>query len=224
MHMRKLSFRAFGILGALLLSVAMGSCLLPQGRVSSALVYTFVPSRITVQAGETIPGTDIRYSHQGENGAHVIINGQQALKRQGDSLNWSGEPRPGVKVELRMRVVWISDAQMELLGTTKVTVQNAQPRRAAIVTSSPMEYGGAVAYNVRQGNTIPGTLLTYEGETEEGARLGNVDGYPFRRAGDSILWEGMLVDDVYVRLDLRAVQYSERSLSVGGWATLWIGQ
>jgi hypothetical protein len=160
----------------------------------------------------------------GENGAQVIINGQQALKRQGDSLNWSGEPRPGVKIELRMRVVWISEAQIELLGTTKVTVQNAQPRRAAIVTSSPMEYGGAVAYNVSKGNRIPGTLLTYEGETDEGARLGNMDSYPFRRAGDSILWEGMLVDDVYVRLDLRAVQYGERSLSVGGWATVWIGQ
>ena len=224
MLMRKLRFRALWILGALLLSLAMGSCLLPQGRVSSALVYTFVPSRITVQVGETIPGTDIRYSHQSENGAHVIISGQPALKRQGDSLNWSGEPRPGVKVDLKLRVVWISDAQIELLGTTKVTVQNAQPRRAAIVTSSSMEYGGAVAYNVRKGNEIPGALLTYEGETEEGARLGNMDAYPFRRAGDSILWEGMLVDDVYVRLDLRAVQYNERSLSVGGWATLWIGQ
>jgi hypothetical protein len=222
--MHKLGVRAFWAIGALLFSLVMASCLLPQGRLSSALVYTFVPSRITVQVGETIPGTDIRYSHIGENGAHVTIDGQPALKRQGDSLNWSGEPRPGVKVDLRLRVVWISDAQIELLGTTKVTVQDAQPRRAAIVTSSPMEYGGAVAYNVRKGNTIPGTLLTYEGETEEGARLGNVDGYPFRRAGDSIFWEGMLVDDVYVRLDLRAVQYGERSLSVGGWATLWIGQ
>jgi hypothetical protein len=222
--MHKLGVRAFWAIGTLLFSLVMASCLLPQGRLSSALVYTFVPSRITVQVGETIPGTDIRYSHMDENGAHVTIDGQPALKRQGDSLNWSGEPRPGVKVDLRLRVVWISDAQIELLGTTKVTVQDAQPRRAAIVTSSPMEYGGAVAYNVRKGNTIPGTLLTYEGETEEGARLGNVDGYPFRRAGDSIFWEGMLVDDVYVRLDLRAVQYGERSLSVGGWATLWIGQ
>jgi hypothetical protein len=221
--MRKLRFRAFWLTSALLLLLVMAGCLLRQGRASSALVYT-LPTRITIQAGETLAGADIRYSHMDENGAHVTINGQPALKRRGDSVNWSGEPRPDVNVDLRLRVVWINEAQIELLGTAKVTVKNAQPRRTDLVTPSPMEYGGPVAYNVSQGSTIPGTLLTYEGETEDGARLGHMDGYPFRRVGDSIFWEGTLADGVYVRLDLRAVQYSERRLSIGGWATLWIGQ
>ncbi|MBC7237480.1 MAG: hypothetical protein H5T69_16685 [Chloroflexi bacterium] len=207
---------------AVCLILLLTGCLLGSSKPSSELVYK-LPTRITLDVGETLPGTDIRYVNMGEDGAHLLIHGRPALKRKGDSLDWSGQMREGVKVDLRLRIVWFNNAQLQLLGTATVTVSNPQPRRATISTSSPIEYGGPVVYGVDRGAKIPGTTLTYEAKTDEGAKLGNTDAYPYRKIGDSIFWEGVLRDGVYLRLDVRVLQYDERHLRLGGLATIWIG-
>ena len=60
------------------------------------------------------------------------------------------------------------------------------------------------------------------GETEKGAHLGNVEGYPYREVGDSIVWRGQLRDRLWLELNLRTALISEKSLNVAGIAELWI--
>jgi hypothetical protein len=84
-------------------------------------------------------------------------------------------------------------------------------------------FGNApVAYTVQKNGAIPGTLLTYEGKTDEGAELGGMDDYPYRKSGDSIVWTGAIKENVWLQLDLRVGVYTEQTLAVAGLASLWI--
>jgi len=214
--------RALLWIGSVLAVAVVVGCLGKPGRGSSTLTYR-LPTKLSVTAGSTIPGTDIRYERMTKDGARVIIEGQPALKRRGDSLDWSGSPLDGVEVDLKLRVAWVTEDELHLLGTAKVVIAEASPRTEPIVTSSAIKYVGPVAYGVGKEAAIPGSTLTYEGETAEGARLGGMDEYPYRRTGDSILWEGALRDHVYARVDVRVLQFDNKGLRVGGLVTLWIG-
>ncbi|HHX64114.1 MAG TPA: hypothetical protein GX702_04400 [Chloroflexi bacterium] len=194
-----------------------------RNRVQPGSLLYNLPTTITISRGETLPGTSVRYDGMDDRGARVIIDGQTALKRRGDSLDWDGEPVPGVPVELRMRVIWYTEDQLHLVGTGRIEVHDAQPRVGTISTSSPISYSGPVAYSVDRGSRIPGTIISYEGHSEEGVRIGGIEGYPYRRLGDSIFWEGRLRDGVYIRIDVRVVQYDDRALRVVGPVTLWLG-
>ena len=203
-------------------SVLLTGCLLRPGKQPSRLTYK-LPTKVTVAMGEVLPGTDIRYDHLSERGAIVMIKGQEALKRKGDSLDWRGSPLSGVSLDLGLRVAWHTEDELHLAGIAKVVIEDAQPRAATIPTSSPIKYGGPVVYGLAKGAAIPGSTVTYEGETEEGVKLGGIQGYPYRKVGDSIFWEGSLRDDVHIRLDVRVLQFDSKGLRVGGLATLWLG-
>lgn len=203
-------------------SVLLTGCLLRPGKQPSRLTYK-LPTKLTVAVGETLPGTDIRYDHLTERGAIVLIEGQEALKRKGDSLDWRGSLLPGVSLDLGLRVAWHTEDELHLVGMAKVVIEDAQPRAATISTSSPIKYSGPVVYGLAKGAAIPGSTVTYDGESDEGVKLGGIQGYPYRRVGDSIFWEGLLRDDVYIRLDVRVLQFDSKGLRVGGLATLWLG-
>ena len=79
-----------------------------------------------------------------------------------------------------------------------------------------------MAYNVARGKYIPGTLVKYLGKEKEGAHLEGVEGHPYRKIADSIVWEGKLRENVYLRLNLRVLFITEDTLRVGGMATIWI--
>ena len=85
-----------------------------------------------------------------------------------------------------------------------------------------MTYYAPVAYGMAPGALIPGTLYSYVGTTEEGAELSGIEGYPYRKSGDSIIWNGKLRDGVYLKLNARVVQYDDKGLRVGGIATIVI--
>ncbi|HUT21007.1 MAG TPA: hypothetical protein VM366_17785, partial [Anaerolineae bacterium] len=188
----------------------------------SALHYT-LPTRLIVQAGSHLPGTAIQYLGESEKGAHVLIEGQEAVKRVGDSLNWRGEPLSGAEISLALRVLSYNAESLQLIGTAEVDVSGAQPRAAPMVKTAPITHNGLVAYRVSKGHTVPGSTIVYEGSSEEGARLGGIAGYPFRKSGDSIVWEGLLLDGLYLSLELRLVQYDEQSMNVAGVVTFWFG-
>jgi len=212
---------------ALVLAVLLGGtvgCTIQPGQQSSKLTYK-LPTVLTVGLGEALPGTDLVYSEHSEDGAVFLVGGQRALKRQGDSLTWEGEPVAGAKVKLDLRVAWYNEQSVHLAGTAHVTVNGANPQALPPATESPIKYSGAVAYSLAKGALIPGTLLSFVGQHEQGAELGGLpeNDYPYRHAGDSILWEGHLRDDVHIKLELRVIQYSERTLRVGGLVTLWLG-
>lgn len=197
-------------------------CLLRPGERSDRLTYN-LPVKLTIAVNSDLPGTAIRYVRMTEQGAIVLIKGQEALKRTGDSLDWSGSPVPGVSVDLRSRIAWYTEKELHVIGTAKIVVENVAPRAATPPKTALMQYGGPVAYGLARGAFIPGSVLTYDGQTDEGAKVGGLTGYPYRQVGDSIYWEGMLRDKVYIRLDLRVIQFDAKGLRVGGLVNLWIG-
>jgi hypothetical protein len=214
--------RRWACVGIMALSVLLVTGCLLRPANPNQITYR-LPTQITVAVGHEIPGTTIRFESMGEQGAYLRIQGQQALKRKGDSVNWKGNPLPGVAVELKLRVAWYTAEELYLVGTAKVVVDEIHPQMAKIETLSPIKYSGPVIYNVNKGATIPGATWTYEGRTEEGAKLGGIEGYPYRAVGDSIFWEGKLRERVYIRLDLRALQFDDKGLRVGGIVTVWLG-
>jgi hypothetical protein len=180
------------------------------------------PVEIGIEQGSFLPGTDIQYLGETSNGAQVLIGSQRATKRIGDSIRWEGEMVPGVTVDLSLRIVFATQDKLQTAGTVRVTVTGAQPVVQTADTSAPVHYVLPVVYRVDRGAAIPGTTITYEGQEPEGARLGNIDGYPYRRIGDSILWEGRLLPGVWLDLVARAALIGEDQLDVVGTADLWI--
>jgi hypothetical protein len=181
-----------------------------------------LPTGFSVKVGEALPATNIQFVSQDDTGVHLLIDGQEALKRKGDSLDWDGEPVPGVTTKLRLRIVWYTAEELYLAGTGAVTVADVQPAEAEVAEDAAIKYTGAVTYSVRQGERVPGSLVTYEGATDSGAQFSGAGDYPYRKAGDSVYWEGRLRDGVSIRLDLRLVEYSENRATLAGLVTLWV--
>ncbi|AOY79835.2 hypothetical protein BJP36_07730 [Moorena producens JHB] len=199
-----------------------------QPRSNSTLVYKG-PVRQEVKAGSLIPGTDIRYiSRTEDKTAEVLINGQRAFKRSGDSLDWTGSPLRGVEMRLNQRVLVYSDERLQAGGTVRLTVDGVSsqpgwvPQVPDQTNPSLVVYKVPVLYQVKQGETIPGTTLSYTGKTEKGAQLGGLPAgeSPYRQGGDSISWRGELRPRVYLDLVVRTAFYNEDRLNVTGFATV----
>jgi hypothetical protein len=212
--------KIFAILGLLLVGVV--SCGPSSGKGSVELAYT-APVEVSVKAGENLPGTSIRYVGKSEKGAEVLIAGQHAFKQKGDSLDWKGDPVEGASVDLSLRILRFTEDTLHLVGTGKVVVRQPNPQPAFIQTDWPLKFTNApVTYGVARNEYIPGTTVEYLGKEEEGAHLGGIDGYPYRKGADSILWEGKIREKVYLRLNVRVLYIGENSLRVGGTADIWI--
>jgi hypothetical protein len=212
--------KIFAILGLLLVGVV--SCGPSSGKGSVELAYT-APVEVSVKAGENLPGTSIRYVGKSEKGAEVLIAGQHAFKQKGDSLDWKGDPVEGASVDFSLRILRFTEDTLHLVGTGKVVVRQPDPQPAFIQTDWPLKFTNApVTYGVARNEYIPGTTVEYLGKEEEGAHLGGIDGYPYRKGADSILWEGKIREKVYLRLNVRVLYIGENSLRVGGMADIWI--
>ncbi|NLT74787.1 MAG: hypothetical protein GXX94_11470 [Chloroflexi bacterium] len=208
----------------LLLSMGLAGCLSHTDATPQALTYN-LPTTLSISRGMALPGTGIVYEAPADEGVYLTINGQRALKRIGDSVQWSGPLAAETEAKLDLRLVWTSAEKVDLAGTAEVVIRDAAPQSGTAITSSTVSFGGPVAYGVAQGSYIPGTTLTYVGETEQGAELGGLyNEFPYRQIGDSIVWEGSLRDGVYLRTELRTVQYDRNGLRLAGVATLWLGQ
>ncbi len=94
---------------------------------------------------------------------------------------------------------------------------------ASAPEETPMKYSNApVTYHVRKGHNIPGTLVEYLGKAEEGVELDGVEGYPYRKLGDSIVWEGKLRERVFLQLNVRVILIAEDFIRVAGTANLFL--
>jgi hypothetical protein len=206
---------------ALALLVVLSTCIPGSRGQESTLAYSG-PVEMGIAKGEFLPGTDILYAGKGEEGALVLIGGQQALKKAGDSLNWKGDLAGGVGADLKLRIVYIGEEELHAAGSAEVTVKDPAPRPASPDELAPIHYKLPVAYRVKKGAPIPGTPYLYAGKTDQGARLANLEGYPFRELGDSIGWKAQLRDGVWLDLNLRTVLMTDRTLGVAGTADLWI--
>lgn len=207
---------------ALVAAFVSAGCLSDVSSQGEGLTYVLV-SDVTVEVGESVPGTTLQYLGSGERGAHVTIDGQESWKRVGDSLDWSGDLAPCAASDLSLRILSYNDESMHLVGTTTIAVEAPEPREGGTVKTSPVTYGGLVAYGVPVGSVIPGSTIRYEGPTADGAELAGVEGYPYRKAGDSIHWEGTVCPDVHLSLEVRLVQFDEEAMRVAGVVNLWFG-
>ncbi len=205
--------------GLLLVSgVFLGAC----ARSGDGLVYTG-PTELTVKAGEYVPGTPIQFVRAGERGAEMRIEGQDAIKLVGDSLKWAGPVGENVRLSVNLRILHISEERLITSGVVTIRVYNVTPRATSVADERPVRYTLPVAYKVNTGETIPGTTIRYVGPEEgKGARLEGVEGYPYRAIGDSILWDGTLLPNVDLQLNVRVLFFNEEFLQVLGTATVGI--
>jgi hypothetical protein len=203
--------------------VVLGVSACTQQLPSGAMEYSAAFER-GISAGQSLPGTDIKYLGKTDQGAQMSIGGQAALKRTLDSLTWRGEPVPGVSVNYNLRIISFDDKSLQTGGTAKVVVSNVKAQ-AVSPTSLPKDaltFKGVVTYKVPQGKTIPGTTITYDSKTPDGAKLGGIEGYAFRKEADSIAWVGKLSDECFLQLDLRLLVYTDSAMQVTGTATLYL--
>lgn len=191
----------------------------PPPGAERVLVYKG-PVTLSVDAGGFIPGTNVRYVGSTAEGAELRFGDLKAIKKVADSVDWEGTPAEGVRLDLHARVVRFSPQELNLAGTVQITVADPEPEPGEVGEEAPIHYTAPVAYNVARGETIPGTTITYVGEKEQGAELGGVEGYPYRKALDSIVWKGRLRPNVTLELNLRVVRYTEKDLQVTGLADL----
>ena len=91
------------------------------------LIYT-APYEMGVNVGEYLPGTGIRYVGMTDTGAHLTVDGQDAYKQKGDSLNWSGKPADFAALAFAGRVVWYTDTACHMLGTATLTIEDTVPQ------------------------------------------------------------------------------------------------
>lgn len=193
------------------------------GASSDSLTYNG-PTEQTVASGETVPGSNIRYVGYSDAGAEVLINDLPAVKLVGDSLDWKGEPVPGVQVEMAQRILAANAQRLQTVGTVKVTVADVRPELAPYPDKPAFDYKVAVTYTVRKGETVPGTLLSYKGKAEDGAEFAGVSGYPYRKMGDSLTWAGRLRGNTYLDMTLRVGAYTDEFVTLGGLATIGLTQ
>lgn len=202
--------------GALLVMAACG------GGSPETLTYT-APFETGITAGTFLPGTELQYGGVVDGQAEVYIKGRRALKQKADSLTWEGQLSEDVALELDLRILWFDENTLHAGGTAKVTVSGTQARATEVPEETPLVFRNApVAYTVKKGGTIPGTLLAYQGKTDEGAELGGTEDYPYRRGGDSIVWAGAIKENVWLRLDVRVGAYTDSTMAVAGLASIWI--
>ena len=216
-------FKRTLVLAMIILTLAaLSGCIAKPGESPTVLSYS-LPTTLSIALGEALPGTDIVYARFTEDGPRFTIDGQDALKKVGDSVRWKGVHAPGVEVDLKLRVAHASEQSVRLVGTAKVTISDAAPK-AAPSNETRIKYTGPVAYGVSPEGIIPGTPLTYVGVHEESAELGGLGEYPYRSVGDSILWEGSLSANTWIKVDVRVVQFDEKGLRVAGLVTLWVSE
>jgi hypothetical protein len=104
----------------------------------------------------------------------------------------------------------------------RIDITTPRPQAEAVNESAPVHFKLPVAYRVDKDTAIPGTVATYLGKTDQGARLGHIQGYEYRQVGDSIAWQGKLKEGVWVDLVLRTALITDNSLDLIGTADVWI--
>ncbi|MEW5989068.1 MAG: hypothetical protein AB1791_20775 [Chloroflexota bacterium] len=180
---------------------------------------------ITLDPGDTVPGTHLTYVGQRDDAYDVTIDGLTATKRSGDSFIWRGVIGPGVVAKYNLRIGTAVRGRLLAAGPVELSVLSPTPVELSEIplADNALHYQNiAVQYVIPQGRAIPGTTLVYEGTAEEGVRLSGINGYPYRALGDSLIWIGQLREGSVIRYSLRVASVDEPGLQLVGTAELWV--
>lgn len=180
---------------------------------------------LSAKTGEAIAGTSIVYQGKAPDGRAILnIGGLQGLKSVADSVNWSGALVLFSVVDLNLRVVSYDENGITLAGTIHVVVQEPQPAAGTTSQNQIASFLIPATFTVNRNGTLPGTTVVYVGAKTGGAEFANLDQFPFRERGDSVVWEGHLRDRVALRADLRVVDYNDDRVILGGTVRLTFEQ
>ncbi|MBE2221551.1 MAG: hypothetical protein IAF02_08435 [Anaerolineae bacterium] len=239
--MRKGNWSIVGFV--LLLALATLACAVPgfeepkpnstPTAVGDTMYFNIPAYTYQLSPGDTIPGTGLRFNDRVGDAYQVNIDGQTTSKRSGDSFYWSGVLAPGVFANFNLRLTTSLPGGMPVVGPVEIIVLNPLPAEVASVPQAEnmLSFSNIVAdYTVPVGFAIPGTTLIYEGIEQRGqggqltdfARLSGTSGYPYLAFGDSLVWTGKLLDNVFIQYNLRVTSLKEDSLRLSGTAELWV--
>ncbi|MCS7251696.1 MAG: hypothetical protein NZ572_04575 [Thermoflexus sp.] len=205
---------------ALALVTGMGACA-SKSEGPEPLTYEG-PYRIDLEAGQALPGTEVRYLGIGPHGARVLIDGHEVIRLSGDSIEAEARPHPTLKLRYVLRVYAYDEQALHAIGTMRVELWEAQPRVASLPSKSVARFTAPVTYRVPKGGVIPGTTVVFVGKEEGRAHLEGLPGYPYRNLGDSILWTGQVHPLVYLHATLRVLFIEDAWMTVLGTAEVWL--
>ncbi len=201
------------------------------GESTADQVVFVAPYRAVLDEGEGVPGARLEYIGRDEDGIHVRIDGEDAYKKSADSFNWSGPAlvdangtsAAGVELDFKLRVVAAVLDVFQAWGTVDIIVSDPAPRAADLPEDASLVFSAAVAnYTVAKGEIVPGTTLTYLGNSDKGAEFGGLEDYAYREVADSLDWSGLLRPNVYTDLSMRVSSIDDQDVSLLGTATVWI--
>lgn len=183
------------------------------------------PVSLMVKVGAVLPGTAIAYNGKSGTGqAQVLIAGQLAPKQAADSVDWQGAPAANVTLKLATRVATFDEKSLTLVGSSHIEIRNVAIQPGGAPGNTIMELNAPVTFSLSLKETIPGTNVSYVAGTPEGAQFSGIEGYAYRKQLDSLQYSGRLNPKVYVKFDLRVLNYSEAVAVVGGTAKISIEQ
>jgi len=196
---------------------------LPTAEVVAGGIVFRGPVERKVTAGSYVPGTDLYLTRSGEGGAEFEVLGMRSVRTIGDSLDFDG-PWPGlqgVEYNARLRIYQVGEGQVRAAGVHQLKITGVSPQKSDIaVIGQGLKF--PYTAHVSAGGTIPGTTLSYVGDSERGAEFGGLeaDEFPYRKVGDSVRWEGNLRSDIAAEFSLRVLYYDGQRAQVGGIVTV----
>ena len=181
----------------------------------------------TLSPGETVQATQLAYVGREGSAYKVTIDGQEALKRAGDSFQWRGIIAPGVSAHYNLRISpTFSSSDILAIGSVELNIFNPVPVQLdnpGADSTAELHFSNVkIDHKVLPGGQVPGTPFVFEEMTVDGARFSGVEGYSYRSVGDSLFWSGRLRGNVAANLEMRVAGLNEERVRLIGIAELWI--
>lgn len=202
----------------ILISLLLASCV-EEPRPTQSLSYSG-PANFIIKKGEKQPLTEISYLGMGPQGAEVLIMGQKALKQRGDSLDWEGSPLPSVEFKVRSRIINFDPNAIHTIGFFTLNISEPSLAPAPLPKDAIVKFTAPVIYRVYKGEMVPGTIIKYGGEEAAGAKFEGLEGYPYRKTGDSLVYTGKLKEKVYLVLNVRVLHCDQNTVTLSGTAEI----
>lgn len=199
---------------------------------SDFLSFTTIPGGYTVSLnpGDRVTGSRLEYIGQEGDAYRVRINGQESLKRIGDSFSWAGIIAPGVYGSYNLRLTTTLLGALPVTGSVKLTILDWVPTELATLPdmTNALHFDNilAIQSSIPTGGQFPASTMVYNGLVTQGdttyAQISGNAGNANYALGDSVVWTGQLRDNVFVRYNLRVISFDENSILLEGGSEIWV--
>ena len=197
---------------------------------SDFLSFTVPGYTTSLSPGENVPGSRLEYIGQEGDAYRVRIDGQESIKRIGDSFTWAGIIAPGIYGEYSLRLTTALLGPLPAAGTVKITVLDWLPTELTTLPdlTNAIHYGNipVIDLTVPVGESVLASNMIYDGIVTQGgtefAQLTNAAGNKLFAELDSVVWTGTLRENVFLRYNLRVISFNENNIVLGGTAEIWL--